>query len=114
MGSIQQSTIEKMVKAPYSNQTILIISNLLETGWSLSPILLICILVEMVCKKRPFALQTRRVIRSPFRTTQKARQAERQYLAKKSIGFTARSSLKAMGRIPRSDGCYLLGPKYRV
>ena len=65
------------------------------------------------CKKQKFAWNTRKVARSPFRTLARAKQAEKSYLAGKSIGFTARSSLKSMGRIPRSSGCFELGHKYR-
>ena len=64
------------------------------------------------CKNRPFPFQTRRVQKSPFRTLKNAKKAEQSLKKGKSIGFTATSSLKAMGRIPRSSGCYTLGPKY--
>jgi hypothetical protein len=36
----------------------------------------------------------------------------RKYRAGKKIGFTAKASLKAKGLLPRSDGRYVLGPKY--
>jgi hypothetical protein len=36
----------------------------------------------------------------------------RKYKAGKSIGFTAKASLKAKGLLPRSNGRYILGPKY--
>jgi len=64
------------------------------------------------CKKTPFGWNSNNVKKSPFKTLRNAKQAERSFHAKRSIGFTATSSLKAMGRIPRSSGCYLLGPKY--
>ena len=41
-----------------------------------------------------------------------ARLAEKKARQGKSIGFTAKSSLKSMGRISRSSGCYELGSKY--
>ena len=41
-----------------------------------------------------------------------ARLAERRFRQGKRIGFTARSSLKSMGRISRSSGLYELGRKY--
>lgn len=41
-----------------------------------------------------------------------ARLAEKKARQGKSIGFTAKSSLKSMGRISRSSGCYELGNKY--
>jgi hypothetical protein len=43
----------------------------------------------------------------------RAKAAERAFHRGKSIGFTGRSSLKSMGRIPRSSGCYELGNKYK-
>jgi len=64
------------------------------------------------CKKTPFAWNDNNVKKSPFRTLRNAKNAERSFHAKRSIGFTATSSLKSMGRIPRSSGCYVLGPKY--
>lgn len=64
------------------------------------------------CRQKPFSWQTRSVKKSPFREIAAAKKAERSYWGKKAIGFTARSSLKAMGRIPRASGCYVLGPKY--
>lgn len=67
----------------------------------------------MICKKRPFGWKTRRVARSRFKTLRKAKNVESAYRAGLSVGFTAKSSLKSMGRIPRSTGCYELGAKYR-
>ena len=65
----------------------------------------------MASKK--FTWSTRRVAKSPFRTLERAKQAEASYKKGKSIGFTARSSLKSMGRIPRATGSYELGDKYK-
>jgi hypothetical protein len=65
------------------------------------------------CKKQRFAWKTRRVQRSPFKTLANAKKAESAFWSGKSVGFTAKASLKSMGRIPRSDGCYELGSKYR-
>jgi hypothetical protein len=65
------------------------------------------------CRKQKYGWNTRRVVRSPFRTLAKARAVERDYLAGRSVGFTARSSLKSQGRIPRADGCIVLGKKYQ-
>lgn len=64
----------------------------------------------MNCKQKTW--NTRRVSRSPFKTLKRAKQTLKSYKAGKSIGFTATSSLKAMGILPRSNGCYKLGPKY--
>lgn len=64
------------------------------------------------CKLKKFKWDTRKVKKSPFGNMKRAKKTEKNFFARKSIGFTATSSLKAMGRIPRSDGCYRLGPKY--
>jgi hypothetical protein len=61
---------------------------------------------------KPFAVNEKRVRKSPFKTIAKTLKAKRMYLQGKRIGFTMRSSLKSMGLIPRSSGLYVLGPKY--
>ena len=48
-----------------------------------------------------------------YRATRRNRQLLRKYKAGKKIGFTARASLKAKGLLPRSNGTYRLGHKYR-
>lgn len=65
------------------------------------------------CRKQKFAWNTRRVARSPFRNLGRARAVERDFHAGHSVGFTARSSLKSQGRVPRANGCYELGAKYQ-
>lgn len=62
---------------------------------------------------KPFPFQTKRVRRSPFKTLKSARKAEQSYHKGLPIGFTATSSLKSMGRIPRATGYYVLGDKYK-
>jgi len=47
-----------------------------------------------------------------YSPTKKNLNTLRRYKSGRSIGFTARSSLKAKGLIPRSTGQYILGPKY--
>ncbi len=64
------------------------------------------------CKKTPYAWKSSSIKKSPFRKLERAKDAETKYKAGQSIGFTAISSLKSLGRIPRSDGCYVLGAKY--
>jgi hypothetical protein len=64
------------------------------------------------CKKTPYAWKSSSIKKSPFRKLERAKNAETKYKAGQSIGFTAISSLKSLGRIPRSDGCYVLGAKY--
>ena len=61
----------------------------------------------MDCKTTPYPWSKQWVARSPFKTLKRAK-------ASKGQGFTARSSLKAMGRLRRSNGCYQLGPKYSL
>lgn len=67
---------------------------------------------NMRCKKTPYPFSTRRVKHSPFKRMANAKKTLRAHRAGKSIGFTARSSLKSMGVLPRSSGCYQLGQKY--
>jgi hypothetical protein len=43
---------------------------------------------------------------------ERARRTLKAYKAGQSIGFTALSSLKSMGVLPRVSGCYELGKKY--
>jgi hypothetical protein len=62
----------------------------------------------------PYPFVESRVKRSPFKTMNRARQTLKAYKAKKSIGFTARSSLKSMGILPRASGTYELGSKYKL
>jgi hypothetical protein len=47
-----------------------------------------------------------------YKPTRRNRQILRKYKSGKSIGFTAKASLKAKGMLPRSNGRYILGPKY--
>lgn len=68
---------------------------------------------DMNCRSRPYGWNTRRVARSPFRNMKTAKNKLRLARKGKSIGFTARSSLKSMGIMPRSSGCYELGKKYK-
>jgi len=65
------------------------------------------------CKTSPYEWKTRSVMRSPFHTLEYAKKTLKNYKAGKPIGFTAHSSLKSMGKLPRSSGCYILGMKYR-
>jgi hypothetical protein len=70
------------------------------------------------CRKKPYGWNTRKVAISPFRgNMRRARATLKAHRAGKSVGFTARSSLKSMGLVPRlssgSSECYILGNKYR-
>lgn len=47
-----------------------------------------------------------------YRPTRRNKQILRKYQSGKSIGFTAKASLKAKGMLPRSNGRFVLGPKY--
>jgi hypothetical protein len=65
---------------------------------------------------RPFPFRESWIRASPFSSVASARKAEYLYRTaggQKAIGFTATSSLKSMGRIPRSTGWYAVGEKYR-
>jgi len=61
---------------------------------------------------KPYPLNAQRVVKSPFKNIATTRKALKAYKAKKSVGFTARSSLKSMGLVPRANGTYRLGKKY--
>jgi len=69
-------------------------------------------MVRTTCRRTRFEASRRSVKKSPFRNLARMKEAEKKWSRGLSIGFTARSSLKAMGRIPRTDGCYVLGKKY--
>ncbi len=47
-----------------------------------------------------------------YKATLRNRKLLRKYKQGVSIGFTARSSLKAKGLIPRANGHYIISPKY--
>lgn len=64
------------------------------------------------CKRKGYPWNSRKVSRSPFRKLKTAKRAYSRWSKKQPIGFTATSSLKSMGKIPRASGCYELGSKY--
>lgn len=62
---------------------------------------------------KPFSIEIERVKISPFKNSNSVKNTLKKWKKnKKSIGFTAKSSLKSMGLIPRSSGKYELGNKY--
>jgi hypothetical protein len=66
-------------------------------------------------RKARKARQTRKAAkkqRGGYRPTRRNRVMYKKYKAGGSIGFTGRASLKAKGILPRSNGRYVLGPKY--
>ena len=63
-------------------------------------------------KTRKANRNTRRNVRGGYRPTRRNREMYKKYKAGGSIGFTGRASLKAKGILPRSNGRYVLGPKY--
>lgn len=67
----------------------------------------------MSSSSRPFPLSLKRIAISPFKDKNSVIETERKYRDGKSIGFTALASLRSMGRLPRSNGRYVLGEKYR-
>jgi len=75
-------------------------------------ILLISKSSKMECRKAPYPWKDSFAKKSPFRTLKNAKAAERRFKAGQSIGFTATASLKSQGRLPRANGCYVLGAKY--
>ena len=76
-------------------------------------------LKEIICiRKMPCACSVGLPpLRGGYTPTRKNRAILRRYKAGKSIGFTARSSLKAKGLLPRTSrknrGKYIVSNKYR-
>jgi hypothetical protein len=68
--------------------------------------------VTRKCKRTPYGIHTKRIRKSPY-TSRRVQGLLQNYHAGKSVGFTARSSLKSMGLLPRSNGCYTIGEKYK-
>jgi hypothetical protein len=69
----------------------------------------------MSCSKKPFAINKKRASMSPMKTVNRVTRAKKNFeKGTPSLGFTKVSSLKSMGLIPRSSGCYMLGNKYSV
>jgi hypothetical protein len=54
------------------------------------------------------------LLRGGYRATKRNLKYLKRYKAGKSIGFTMRSSLKAKGLIPRSNGTYRVSKKYQT
>lgn len=65
------------------------------------------------CGRKKFALKEEAVKISPFRNLKTVKRKEAMLKKGQSIGFTGISSLKSMGRIQRSNGCFLIGDKYK-
>ena len=65
------------------------------------------------CRNKPFKQNENAAKRSPFRSLNSVKKSLKKFKQKKSIGFTPTSSLRSMGLIPRSSGCYEVGDKYK-
>jgi hypothetical protein len=63
---------------------------------------------------KKFPILAANVEKSPFSSMEKVKQTLKAFHQGEKIGFTYTSSLKSMGLIPRSDGTYRLGEKYKV
>ena len=63
-------------------------------------------------RSKPFPWNKNRVKKSPFKTMKKAQASYDSWKKGNPIGFSASSSLKSMGKIPRASGKYELGEKY--
>lgn len=64
-------------------------------------------------RKKAYPISISRVRKSPFRSVENVKQTLRKYRQGKKIGYTQRSSLRSMGLIPRINGKYSLGNKYK-
>lgn len=65
-------------------------------------------------KMRPYSISSRRVMKSPFRNIKTLKKTLTKHRKGKKIGYTQRSSLRSMGLIPRANGKYQLGNKYKI
>lgn len=54
------------------------------------------------------------MLKGGYKPTQRNKEYLKKWKRGESIGFTMRSSLKAKGLIPRSNGTYKVSPKYRA
>ena len=62
---------------------------------------------------KPFKIQEFRVERArPFKSVEDVRKALRDYKEGRSIGFSRKASLIAMGQLPRTNGRYKVSEKY--
>lgn len=61
----------------------------------------------------PYSVSKARSEISPMKSVEKVKKVLRRFKEGEAIGFTYTSSLKSMGLIPRSDGTYTLGDKYK-
>jgi hypothetical protein len=63
---------------------------------------------------KPFRIEEYRVKRArPFKTTDDVAMALKNFKKGVSIGFSRKSSLVAMGLLPRVDGMYRVSEKYQ-
>ena len=64
-----------------------------------------------------FPINSKMIAKSPFKGNEalvkKKIQQHNNKLTRMKVGFTFRSSLKSMGLIPRDNGMYIVGEKYR-
>ena len=63
-------------------------------------------------RSKPFPWNKERVKLSPLKTMKRAKATYKAWKEGKPIGFSATTSLKSMGKIPRASGKYELGDKY--
>lgn len=63
--------------------------------------------------KLPFPITDSRVKKSPLKTVKKVIEILNNYNHGINIGFSRISTLKSMGLIPRNNGFYQLGQKYK-
>jgi hypothetical protein len=61
----------------------------------------------------PFPYRAAWIRASPFKTKDRVAIAEEKYKKGVPIGFTALASLRSMGRVPRTNGYYIVGDKYK-
>lgn len=64
-------------------------------------------------RTRPYPVSKKFVEHSKLKTVENVRLYLKKYKEHAPVGFSIIASLKSMGLIPRSNGTYCLGDKYR-
>ena len=62
---------------------------------------------------KPYPMKESKARKSPMKTMVEVKRVLNDYESGVKIGFSRAASLKSMGLIPRSDGKYRLGEKYK-
>jgi len=64
-------------------------------------------------RRKAYTISSIRVKKSPFKNNTSVKKTLRKFKKGRKIGYTQRSSLRSMGLIPRVNGKFVLGAKYK-